>query len=431
VSGAGPRTTRVVITGVGGISGAGRDPDAMLDAIVDGRSAIRPIEGFDTTGWPVTQAAEIVDFNARTLVDDRKLHKLIRRTDMLGIYAGDRAAEAAGYAAHRQTLSSEDSGAFADRTGIYVGSGAGAFENQHDFFPLMSESHGDLQAFGRNLADTVNPMWLLRTLPNNVLCHVGIRNRLKGTNACITNHSVGGALAIIEAAEALRTGEADRALAIGHDTPIEPQNVLFYHRCGLLARDGLRPFDRDRSGSLFGEGAGALALETDAAARARGARVVGEVLGGGSAGDAMGLLAVRDDGDGVVRAIEAALADARLHPRDVGMIVAHGNGTMLSDASEAAALARVFGSQCPPVTAFKWALGHLIAAAGILEATLALSALRRRVVPGIATLASPASECAALPISRTAQQPRSDVALVVCRGFAGTDAALVVRAASA
>src|SRR4051794_6302602 len=173
---------RVVITGVGGVSGCGRDPDGMLDAIVEGRSAIRPIEGFDTTGWPVKHAAEIVDFNARSLVDDRKLHKLIRRTDMLGIYAGDRAAEAAGYATHRATLSPQASNAFADRTGIYVGSGAGAFENQHDFFPLMSESKGDLQAFGRNLADTVSPMWLLRTLPNNVLCHVGIRNRLKGTN---------------------------------------------------------------------------------------------------------------------------------------------------------------------------------------------------------------------------------------------------------
>ena len=422
---------RIVITGVGGVSGAGRDPEAMLDAIIDGRSAIRPIEGFDTTGWPVKDAAEIVDFNARALVDDRKLHKLIRRTDMLGIYAGDRAAEAAGYAAYRDRLAPDASNLFADRTGIYVGSGAGAFENQHDFFPLMSETKGDLQAFGRNLADTVNPMWLLRTLPNNVLCHVGIRNRLKGTNACITNHSVGGALAVIEATEALRNGEADRALAIGHDTPIEPQNVLFYHRCGLLATGGLLPFDRARTGSLFGEGAGALALETEDAARARSAPVLGEVLGGGGASDALGLLAISDDGDGVVRAIEAALADARVHARDIGMIVAHGNGTALSDASEAAALRRVFGTACPPVTAFKWALGHLIAAAGILETTLALAAMRRHTVPGIATLDSVAPECAGLPLSRTSQVPRSDVALVVCRGFAGTDAALVVRTASA
>src|SRR6185503_18704276 len=243
--------SRIVITGTGAVCGAGRDPGQMLAAIVEGRSAIGPIQSFDTTGWPAKNAAEIVDFNARAMVDDRKLHKLIRRTDMLGIYAGDRAAEAAGYAAYRESLAEGDANAFADRTGIYVGSGGGAFENQYDYFPLMSEACGDLRTFGRDLADTVNPMWLLRTLPNNVLCHVGIRNRLKGANACITNHSVGGALAVIEATQALRTGEADRALAIGHDTPIEPQNVLYYHGCGLLASDGLRPFDASRTGSLF------------------------------------------------------------------------------------------------------------------------------------------------------------------------------------
>lgn len=422
---------RVVITGTGAVCGTGRDPAFMLDAIVNARSAIAPIKGWDTTGWPVTYAAEIADFNARSLVDDRKLHKLIRRTDMVGIYAGDRAAEAAGYAAYRNALGEAEANAFADRTGIYVGSGAGAFENQYDYFPLMSEANGNLAVFGRDLADTVNPMWLLRTLPNNVLCHVGIRNRLKGANACITNHSVGGTLAVIEAAEALRHGEADRALAIGHDTPIEPQNVLYYHQCGLLSRDTLRPFDVRRSGSVFGEGAAALALETEASARARNAPVFGEVLGGGYVAEAAGLLAISEDGNGVARAIEAALADADIGTADVGMIVAHGNGTAQSDASEAAALRRVFGAKCPPVTAFKWSIGHLIAAAGIIETTIALAALHANTVPGIATLDEIDPACAGLPVSRSAQSPRGDVALVLCRGFAATDAALLVRAVRA
>ena len=422
---------RILITGTGAVCGTGRNPEAMLDAIVNGRSAIAPIKAWDTTGWPVTYAAEIADFNARSLVDDRKLHKLIRRTDMVGIYAGDRAAEAAGYAAYRNALGEAEANAFADRTGIYVGSGAGAFENQYDYFPLMSEANGNLAAFGRDLADTVNPMWLLRTLPNNVLCHVGIRNRLKGANACITNHSVGGTLAVIEAAEALRHGEADRALAIGHDTPIEPQNVLYYHQCGLLSRDALRPFDARRSGSVFGEGAAALALETEASARARKAPIFGEVLGGGYVTEAAGLLAISEDGNGVTRAIEAALADADIATADVGMIVAHGNGTAQSDASEAAALHRVFGAKCPPVTAFKWSIGHLIAAAGIIETTIALAALHANTVPGIATLDEIDPACAGLPVSRGAQSPRGDVALVLCRGFAATDAALLVRAVRA
>jgi 3-oxoacyl-[acyl-carrier-protein] synthase I len=420
-------TARIVITGTSVVCGSGRDPAAVLAAIVEGRSAIAAIRQWDTTGWPVTNAAEIADFNPRALVDDRKLHKLIRRTDMVGIYAGDRAVEAAGYAAWRDALAGDAADAFADRTGVYVGSGAGAFENQYDYFPLMSEANGDLAKFGRDLADSVNPMWLLRTLPNNVLCHVGIRNRLKGTNACITNHSVGGTLAIIEATEALRHGEADRALAIGHDTPIEPQNVLYYYQCGLLTQDVLRPFDARRSGSVFGEGAGALALETEASAKARAAPILGEVLGGGYVTEASGLLAIRDDGDGVARAIEAAFADAGIGAGDVGMIVAHGNGTAQSDASEAAGLRRVFGARCPPVTAFKWAIGHLIAAAGIVETTIALAALQANTVPGIATFDAADVACADLPVSRVAQVPRSDVALVLCRGFAATDAALLVR----
>jgi 3-oxoacyl-[acyl-carrier-protein] synthase-1 len=420
---------RIVVTGVGAVCAAGRDPDAIFAAIAEGRSSIGPIEGWDTKAWPVKHAAEIRDFNARSLVDDRKLHKFIRRTDMLGIYAGDRAAESAGYATYRDSLPEDRAATFSDRTGIYVGSGAGAFENQYDYFPLMAEAKGDLAKFGRELPDMVNPMWLLRTLPNNVLCHVGIRNRLKGANACITNHSVGGTLAVIEATEALRNGEADRALAIGHDTPIEPQNVLYYHACGLLSPDTLRPFDRNRNGSVFGEGAGALALETAQAAETRGVKVIGEVLGGGYVSEGCGLLSISDDGDGVARAIEAALADAGIGASDVGMIVAHGNGTTQSDASEALALHRVFGGACPPVTAFKWAIGHLIAAAGIIETTIALAALRARCVPGIAPFDAADAACTRIPVSRKNQAPRSDVALVLCRGFAATDAALLVRAA--
>ncbi len=189
----------------------------------------------------------------------------------------------------------------------------------------------------------------------------------------------------------------------------------------------LRPFDADRDGSLFGEGAGALVLETEASAQERGAAVLGEVLGGGYASEAQGLLAIREDGDGPARAIEAALADAGLRPADVGMIVAHGNGTRASDASEAAALRRVFGASMPPVTGFKWAFGHLIAAAGIVETVLALAALQARVVPGIAMLRTLDPACAGLAASATAQVPRSDVALVLCRGFASTNAALLVR----
>jgi 3-oxoacyl-[acyl-carrier-protein] synthase-1 len=420
---------RVLVTGTGAVCGAGMNPGAILDAVREGRSAIAPITQWDTTGWPCRVAAEIPDFNPRALVDDRKLHKLIRRTDLVGLYAAGSALTSAGVLAHRESLDEASKAVYNDRTGVYVGSGAGNFSNQYDYFQLMTDAKGDLITFGRELSNTVNPMWLLRTLSNNVLGHIGIKYTLKGANACITNHSVGGILAVIEAAEALRTGEADRAVAVGHDAPIEPQMVIYYHRLGLLASDALLPFDSRRDGSLFGEGAGALFLETEASASSRKAPVLGEYLGGGHACEAEGLITIRDDGDGVARAIVQALDDAGLAAADVGMIVAHGNGVWQSDMSECAAISAVFGSKPPPVTAFKWALGHLIAAAGILETTIALAALKDGIVPGIATLSQPDPDCTDVPISIKAQEPRSNVALIICRGFAGTDAALLVRAA--
>jgi len=420
---------RILITGSGAVCGAGNSPAAIFAAAREGRSAIAPIRQWDTTGWPVRVAAEIADFNPRAMVEDRKLHKFIRRTDMVGIYAGSQAIDGAGFAAHRAILAADAAAAYSDRSGLYVGSGGGAYNTQYEYFPLMTEAQGDLVRFGESLASVVNPMWLLRTLPNNVLCHVGIKYHLKGANACITNHSCGGTLAVIEAAEALRNGEADRATAVGHDTLIEPQMVLYYNRCGLLATDAIRPFDAGRGGSLFGEGAGALVLETERSAAERNAPVLGEVLGGGHTSEATGLLAIRDDGDGLARAIGDALHDARRGPADIGMVVAHGNGTRQSDASEALALRQVFGNDIPPVTAFKWSIGHLIAAAGIVEAVMALEALRERIVPGIATLNELDPACAGLPVSAQPQVPRSDIALILCRGFAGTDAALIVRAA--
>jgi 3-oxoacyl-[acyl-carrier-protein] synthase-1 len=419
---------RVVITGTGAVCAAGRAPETILEAVRAGRSAIAPIRQWDASTWPRRVAGEIPELNPRELVEDRKLHKLIRRTDLFGLYAASKAIEAAGITARRDTLDAAAAAEYSDRTGVYVGSGGGSYESQYDYFPLLTEAHDELPAFGRELANTVNPMWLLRTLPNNVLGHIGIRHGFKGTNACITNHSIGGTLAVIEAAEALRNGEADRAIAVGHDAPIEPQMVLYYHDVGLLAKETIRPFDARRDGSLFGEGAAALALETEASAHERDAAVLGEILGGGAATDASGLLAIRNDGDALARAIELALGDAGVRPADVGMIAAHGNGTPQSDASEAAAIRRVFGDAAPPATAFKWAFGHLIAAAGILDAVLALHALRERSVPGVATYAVADNACKGARVSAEAQAPRSDIALILCRGFAGTNAALLLRA---
>jgi 3-oxoacyl-[acyl-carrier-protein] synthase-1 len=425
------RAQQIVVTGAGALCASGKQPAEIWDAICAGRSAMTPIQQWDTTGWPRQIAAEIRDLDPVALLKDRKIQKLIRRSDVLGLYVADQAIAASGATAHRDGLDEAAAAEYNDRTGVYVGSGGGSYDSQYDYFPLLSAADGNLHKFGEQLADTVNPMWLLRTLPNNVLCHVGIRHNLKGPNACITNHSVSGVLALIEAAQALRTGEADRALAVGHDAPIEPQKVLYFHRLGLLARDSIRSFDVSRDGSLFGEGAAALMLETRASADARGTSVLGEVLGSGYTSDAEGLLNIDPEGIALSDAIRMALDEAQLRPGNVGMIVAHANGTAQSDTSEAIAILRVFGSEAPPVTGFKWAFGHLMTASGIIEVVLALSALSARTVPGIPTLRTLDPAAAGLPVSATAAKPRSDVALVLSRGFAGTNVALLMRAPAA
>lgn len=423
-------TPRIVVTGCGAICGAGRTPAEVLAAVLEARSAIGPLGQWDTAGWPVRIAAEVRDYQAAKLTGDRKLLKFIRRTDVFGLYAADRALEQSGFGAWRAGLDEAAAARATDAAGVFVGSGSGNFANQYDFLPLIAQGQGDLGAFGRELSATVNPMWLLTSLPNNVLGHVGIRHGLKGPNACITHHSTSGLLAVAEAAHALRAGECTRAVAVAHEAPIEPQTVLYYHRLGLMSATGLRPFDASHDGSAMGEGAAAMVLETEAAARERGAPVLGEVLGSGNASDGLGLLPVDDDGVALGRAIESALWASGLAPAEVGLVVAHGNGTPNSDASEARALARVFGTAMPPVTGFKWATGHLLAASGLVDAVTALAALRAGVVPGIATLSALDPDCAPLNASREARAPRGDTALVISRGFGGTNVALVLRAAA-
>lgn len=235
-------------------------------------------------------------------------------------------------------------------------------------------------------------------------------------------------MAVAEAAAALRADEADRAVAVGHDAPIEPETVLHYHHLGLLAPEALRSFDRSRAGTIFGEGAAAVVLETAAAAQARGAPVLGELLGSGCVSEATGILDVRPDGDGLARAIELALSEAGVSPDAVGLVVAHGNGTRTSDASEAAALRRVFAPTLPPVTSFKWALGHAIAASATLDLVMALQALNQGVVPGIATLNELDPALAPFPVSSKPQPLCGDLAVTCSRGFGGMNVALVVRA---
>lgn len=418
---------KIVFTGSGIVNGAGSAVAEIWERISAGDSAVRPYEQWDGANWPVRVASEVA-LRPRDLVPERKLHKSISLTDMFGIYAAEHAIESSGVLGPREAMGETERELFNDRSGLIVGSGAGSYCSNYDYFPLMEEVNAELPAFGRELGNMVTPMWLLKNLPNNVLCHVGIRAQLKGTNACITNQCSSGIMAVAESASAIWNGEADRIVAAGHDDPFEPEMVLQFHKLGLMSGEAPRPFDRHRDGTVFGQGAAALVMEKGGEAAERGAGVLGEFLGFGCCCEATGILDLDPEGDGVTRAIEQALADAGLVPSDVGMICAHGNGTPASDRTEALGIRAVFGDAIPPVTSFKWAYGHMIGASGIADLVLTLEALKRRCVPGIATLGEVDPELADIPVQRTHGEPLSDVALVICRGFGGMNVVLAVRA---
>ena len=177
--------------------------------------------------------------------------------------------------AYRETLDADATAHFNDRSGVFVGSGSGGGHDasNYEFFPAMTEAHGDLQIFGQEFSNSVNPLLLLKHLPNNVLCHIGIRYGFKGTNGCIVNQCVGGAMAFAEAAAAIRSDETDRAAAVSHDHPLNPEIVFYYRQLGLLASDTLRPFDQDRSGTILGEERCRADARKSAAACARPARL--------------------------------------------------------------------------------------------------------------------------------------------------------------
>ncbi len=416
----------VVITGYGCLTASGADATTTWKTVLDGETGIRPVESFDSAGWEQCLAGEIKAYNPRALVGDRKLLKFISRQDVIGLNAVRQAVDHSGIIEYRDGL--EDPTLFNDRTGVFVGSPATKYRSQHDFLPSLARAEGRLDQFGVAAMEDVHPMWLLRTLPNNVLAYAGIQFGFKGANANITAHGISGAQAIAEACRSVRDGLIDRAIVVGYDSASEMEALTYYASVGLLSSRGLRPFDRDRDGTVLGEGAGALFLESRDQAELRGATIYGEVLGSSIVSEAEGVLSVRDDGDGVNRAVRLALEDSGKTPDQIGMIAAHGNGVRASDAGEARAFAGVFGPGSVPVTAFKWSLGHTVAAAGVIETILTLQCLKEGRVPGISTLQTVAPECEGISVGEAEQQTRSSVGIVVSRAFAGLNSCVVLSA---
>lgn len=418
---------RVFITGFGAITASGATADETWQSVLNGKTGIAEVTQWDLSSWDYRLGGEIKDFQPAKLLPDRKLIKVISRQDVMGIHAAVQAVEHSGFVAYRDTLSSAES--FNESTGVYVGSPGNKYFQQYDFLSLVAKSQDNMQIFANELFNEVHPMWLLRILPNNVLAYTGITYGFKGVNHNVTNHAVSSMQALIEAYQAIKSGYAERVVVVGYDMGIEPQALFYYEKLGLISPRHLKPFDVDHDGTILAEGAAALVLESEASAKARDATRYGEITGGMSASESLGLFSIAENGKPLADLLKRTMQAAEISSEEIDLLVAHGNGNTKSDISEANALGQVFAdTSMPPVTTFKWATGHTITASGILDTMLATISLQNHCVPGVANLNKLAESCAHLNVSAKTRPLESNRhAVVINRGFAGMNACLVVK----
>lgn len=421
------QNNRVFITGRSALTASGNTAAATWESILAGKSGIAEIAAWDLSQWSARLGGELKDFQPAKMLPDRKLIKVISRQDVIGINAAMQAIEHSQIITYRDTLQEVD--VFNEQTAIFVGSPGNKYCQQYDFLPLLAKTDGAMQPFAQHLFDEVHPMWLLRILPNNVLAYTGITYGFKGPNHNITNHAVGGTQAVLEAYHAIRSGQVDRAVVVAYDMATEPQSLFYYEQLGVLSHQHLKPFDAEHNGTIMAEGAAALVLESEASARARDAVCYGEIMGGLSATEASGLFSIEGEGHQLATLMRRSLNSVSLCPQDVGFIVAHGNGNVKSDDSEALAIKEVFAQQHTPVTAFKWSMGHTICASGLIDAVIATHALEAQCIPGIANFKQAAGYCDGLSVSAE-HRPlhKSAHALIINRGFASINTCLVIKA---
>ena len=403
---------KAVVTGMGVVSPVGNDVDTFWKSLVEGRSGIVPNTRFDVTDWRTRIAGLAADCAPEGMTP-----KDIHRQDRYSIFA----VEAADQAWRQSGL--ELSSINADRAGVIIGSGIGGIETIQDEVIRMHEGG----------PRRVSPLMVPKGLVNMASGNVAIRLGLKGPNkaivtACSTaNHCIG------EAADLIRLGRADVMLAGGSEAPINKFSISgFMAMRALSTRNdeptrASRPFDKDRDGFVIAEGAGILVIESEDHARARGAEILAEVSALGESCDAHHITAPMEDGSGSAKAIRLALDEARLNPDDVDYYNAHGTSTPLNEPGEAKALRLVFGENMPPVSSTKSMTGHLLGAAGAVEAIASIQAIRLGIIPPNINFETPDPECLVNIVANESR--RADVAIVVSNslGFGGHNAALVLR----
>jgi 3-oxoacyl-[acyl-carrier-protein] synthase II len=412
--------TPVAITGMGLKTPIGLDLDTFWEALASGQSAGRPITSFDTSQHPVTFACEIGDeFDVEAYVSSKDAAHLDRVAQLGYAAATDAIADAVS--------DNGDLGADPARIAVVAGTGVGGL--------LTLESQ--ITTYAMKGAARVSPFLVPMMMSNATAAYIAIRHGFTGPNFSVVTACAAGANAIGEAMRLIRAGDADVVIAGGSEASITPVGLAAFHRMGALSRrkgdpaHASRPFDADRDGFVMGEGAGFLVLESWDRAVARGARIRGGIAGYGRNTDAHHITAPSPGGEGAVRCMQLALDDAGLSTSGVGHINAHGTSTPLNDASEAEAVVKVFGGAPPPVTSVKGATGHLIGAAGAVEAISSVLAIEHEALFPTANHEHLDPALGAIDVVSGGPRPLAAApALSNSFGFGGHNASLVLVPAS-
>ena len=408
---------RVVITGLGLVCGLGNTAPEIWRQALAGASGMAPIQGFDTTGFSVTFAAEVKNFDPHEFIEKKEARKMGRFIHF---------AFAATHEAITQS-GLEITPEIADRVGVFIGSGIGGFE-------IIEREHSNLLQGGPR---KISPFFIPAAIVNMASGHLSIRYGAKGPISATATACATSANSIGDSARMIVHGDADVMIAGGAEAAVTPLSVGGFAAMRALSTRNdeptraSRPFDKDRDGFVIGEGAGVLILEELEFARARGAKILGEIVGYGMSADAYHMTGIAPEGQGAQRSMRAALKDAGIAPETVGYVNAHATSTPAGDGNESRAIELVFGehalSHKLKISGTKSMHGHLLGGAGGLEAGITMLALQNQMLPPTINLENIDPECRLDYVPNKAIAHSFDVALSNSFGFGGINATLIMR----
>jgi len=406
---------RVVATGLGLATPLGIGLENVWQRILNGESGIAPITRFDATQHDTKFAGEIKEFKAEDYISPKE----IKRMDLFIQYA--LAASKVAMQDAGLDMTKED----AERAGVVVGTGLGGL-------PTIEKYHSVLLERGPG---RITPFFIPMLIANEAPGHIAIQYGMKGPNLSIVTACATGSHSIGEASRIIQYGDADVMVAGGTEANLTPLTVGGFNAMKALStrnddpQKASRPFDKDRDGFVVAEGSGIVVLEELEHALKRGAKIYGEIAGYGYNGDAYHITAPSPDGEGFVRCIKMALKDAGISPEDVNYINAHGTSTELNDYTETLAIKEVFKEKAYkiPVSSTKSMTGHLLGAAGAIEAIFSLLSIRDNVCPPTINYETPDPQCDLDYVPNVSRSHRIDVAMSNSFGFGGTNSTLVFR----